>query len=97
MRDEPEVRVALHAGVAAYLDRLDAAGVTDRDLLRTLSRGDALARIARHLLLIVVWLPLALPGAILHAPAGLLVQLAAPLLTPAERRARGDEGCWRGC
>ena len=29
-----------------------------------------------------MWLPLALPGAILHAPAGLLVQLAAPVLTP---------------
>ena len=81
VRDEPEVR-SLYARVAAYLDRLDAAGVSDRDLQRTLSRGDALARIARHLLLIVVWLPLALPGAILHAPAGLLVQVAAPVLTP---------------
>jgi glycerol-3-phosphate O-acyltransferase/dihydroxyacetone phosphate acyltransferase len=79
--DEPEVK-ALYARVSAYLDRLDAAGVTDRDLLRTLSRGDALVRIARHLLLIVVWLPLALPGAILHAPAGFMVQLAAPVLTP---------------
>ena len=81
VRDEPEVR-SLYARVAAYLDRLDAAGVSDRDLQRTLSRGDALARIARHLLLVVVWLPLALPGAILHAPAGLLVQVAAPVLTP---------------
>jgi 1-acyl-sn-glycerol-3-phosphate acyltransferase len=78
VRDEPQVQ-ALYARVAAYLDRLDAAGVGDRDLRRTLSRGDALAR---HLLLIVVWLPLALPGAILHTPAGLLVQLAAPVLTP---------------
>jgi len=81
VRDEPQVQ-SLYARVADYLDRLDAAGLTDRDLRRTLSRGDALARIARHLLLIVVWLPLALPGAILHAPAGLLVQLAAPVLTP---------------
>ncbi len=81
VRDEPEVS-ALYTRVSAYLDRLDAAGVSDRDLRRTLSRGDALARIARHLVLIVVWLPLALPGAILHAPVGLLVQLAAPMLTP---------------
>jgi 1-acyl-sn-glycerol-3-phosphate acyltransferase len=81
VRDEPQVKT-LYARVAAYLDRLDAAGVGDRDLRRTLSRGDALARIARHLLLLLVWLPLALPGAILHAPVGLLVRFAAPVLTP---------------
>jgi len=32
--------------------------------------------------LLVVWLPLALPGVILHAPAGLLVSWTAPMLTP---------------
>jgi 1-acyl-sn-glycerol-3-phosphate acyltransferase len=81
VKDEEEVK-ALYARVSAYLDRLEAGGLTDRDLRRALGRGEAAGRIARHLLLIVVWLPLALPGAILHAPAALLVQLAAPVLTP---------------
>jgi 1-acyl-sn-glycerol-3-phosphate acyltransferase len=81
VKDDQEVK-ALYVRVSAYLDRLDAGGLTDRDLRRALRRGEAAARIARHLLLVLVWLPLALPGVILHAPAGLLVQLAAPVLTP---------------
>ena len=96
MRDEPEVK-ALYARVAAYLDRLDAAGVSDRDLQRTLSRGDALARIARHLMLIVVWLPLALPGAILHAPAGSAGAAGRAGADAAQGRAGGDEVAGRAC
>jgi glycerol-3-phosphate O-acyltransferase / dihydroxyacetone phosphate acyltransferase len=81
VKDEPAVR-ALYARVAAYLDRLSADGLTDRDLTRALRPGESLGRFARQLALLLVWLPLALPGAILHAPAGLLIKLAAPLLTP---------------
>jgi len=81
VRDDPEVK-ALYARVEAYLDRLRDGGLTDRDLQRGLRPMEALERVARHLLLLLVWLPLALPGAILHAPAGILVKVAAPLLTP---------------
>jgi glycerol-3-phosphate O-acyltransferase/dihydroxyacetone phosphate acyltransferase len=81
VREDPEVR-ALYSRVAAYLDRLRDGGLSDRDLQRDPGPGDAIQRVARHLLLLLVWLPLALPGAILHAPAGILVKLAAPLLTP---------------
>jgi 1-acyl-sn-glycerol-3-phosphate acyltransferase len=81
VKDEPEVK-ALLARVAAYLDRLRAQGLTDRDLSRQPRPGEAVGRVARHLLLLLVWLPLALPGVLLHAPAGILVQVAAPLLTP---------------
>jgi len=81
VREDPEVR-ALYARVEVYLDRLRDGGLTDRDLLRDVRAVDAIRRVARHLLLLLVWLPLALPGAILHAPAGILVKLAAPLLTP---------------
>jgi 1-acyl-sn-glycerol-3-phosphate acyltransferase len=81
VKGEPEVR-ELIARVGAYLDRLDAAGLGDRDLARGLRPGETTLRVARHLVLLLVWLPLALPGAILHAPIGLLVLLAAPLLTP---------------
>ena len=81
VKDDAEVK-ALVARVERYLDRLQAAGLTDRDLQRDLRPGEALRRVARHVILLVIWLPLALPGAILHAPAGVLVQLAAPLLSP---------------
>jgi glycerol-3-phosphate O-acyltransferase/dihydroxyacetone phosphate acyltransferase len=81
VKDQPEVK-ALFARVAAYLDRLAAVGLGDRDLERVVPAGEALRRVARHLLLLLVWLPLALPGAVLHAPAGLLVRWTAPLITP---------------
>jgi hypothetical protein len=81
VKDDAEVR-ALYARVARYLDRLRAAGLSDRDLQRDLRPREALRRVARHVILLVIWLPLALPGAILHAPAGILVRLAAPLLSP---------------
>jgi 1-acyl-sn-glycerol-3-phosphate acyltransferase len=81
VRDHDEVR-ALVARVAAYLDRLRAEGLSDRDLSRDVRPGETSGRVIRHLLLLLVWLPLAVPGVILHAPAALLVRLAAPLLSP---------------
>jgi hypothetical protein len=81
VKDDVEVK-ALYQRVVAYIDRLDAEGLADRDLARTFTPGETAGRIARHLLLLIVWLPLALPGVILHAPAGLLVGWTAPMLTP---------------
>jgi 1-acyl-sn-glycerol-3-phosphate acyltransferase len=81
VKDDVEVK-SLYQRVEAYIDRLDAEGLADSDLARTFTSGETAGRIARHLLLLIVWLPLALPGVILHAPAGLLVGWTAPMLSP---------------
>jgi glycerol-3-phosphate O-acyltransferase/dihydroxyacetone phosphate acyltransferase len=81
VKDQHEIQV-LFSRVAAYLDRLSAEGLSDHALRSDLPPEQTAGRVARHLLLLMVWLPLALPGIIIHAPAGLLVQFAAPLLTP---------------
>jgi hypothetical protein len=54
--------------MVAYLARLDAAGLTDRDLVRGLDRKSLVLRSLDNVLRLCVWLPLALPGAPLHAP-----------------------------
>ncbi len=81
VKDDPAV-AALFERVAAYLERLRAAGLTDRDLRRPIRAGESLGRIARHLLLMLVWAPLAVPGAILHAPIGVFASWAGRRLTP---------------
>lgn len=81
VRDRPEV-VALFGRVRDYLDRLRAAGVTDRDLHRAVSPFEAGVRLLRHAAFAFVWLPLALPGAPLFVPAGLVVRVAAPVFAP---------------
>jgi len=67
VRDQPEA-VALRARVEGYLARLDAAGLADRDLVRGMDRRELVWRSVDNLLRIGVWMPLALPGAPLHAP-----------------------------
>ena len=79
--NEPTV-MGLFTSVRAYLDRLDLAGLTDRDLRRTMGPMEGFARVMRHLLLAFVWLPLALPGALLFVPLGLLVRVAGTKFAP---------------
>ena len=81
VRGDPEVE-RVYGEVRDYLDRLREAGLADRDLDRNVSMGERVGKIVRHLLLILVWIPLAIPGFLLHAPVGLLVVSAARLLTP---------------
>jgi len=81
VKDEPAVR-QLYARVRAYLDRLAAAGLTDRDLRRTMRRRETVARVVRHVTLVVVWLPLALLGAVVHVPVGLLLDITGDRLNP---------------
>jgi 1-acyl-sn-glycerol-3-phosphate acyltransferase len=81
VRDEPVVR-RLYARVRAYLDRLAAAGLTDRDLRRTMRRRETVLRVVRHVTLVVVWLPLALLGAVIHLPLGLLLDVTGDRLNP---------------
>lgn len=66
-RDVPEVR-AFYDDVESYLTLLDALGLSDWDLKRPVSRGRWVMRVIRHLALLVVQVPLALPGLIIHLP-----------------------------
>jgi len=75
--DDPAVS-ALYGQVDAYLDRLELAGLTDRDLVR----GSLLRRGLANLAAVVLWLPLALPGALVHLPLGLLVGFAGLAFAP---------------
>lgn len=78
---DPRV-VDLMARVRAYQDRLDDLGVSDRELARDLSRSEVAARMLRHLVLVLFWLPLTIPGAPLHVPTVVFARLAGPRLTP---------------
>jgi glycerol-3-phosphate O-acyltransferase/dihydroxyacetone phosphate acyltransferase len=76
-------RVAeLMTRVRAYQDRLDELGISDRELARDLSRREVAARMIRHLVLVLFWLPLTIPGAPLHVPAVVFARVAGPRLTP---------------
>lgn len=67
VRDVAEVKT-IYAHVAAYLDRLDELDVSDRDLRGEMTAAGALWKTVKYFALIVFWLPLALPGALLHGP-----------------------------
>ncbi len=66
-RDVPEV-AAFYADVEAWLAVLDALGLSDWDLRKPVSTLSWAFRVARHVSLLVLEVPLALPGLILHAP-----------------------------
>jgi 1-acyl-sn-glycerol-3-phosphate acyltransferase len=81
VKDDPEV-VAIVAGVRAYQQRLDDLGLTDADLRRRIGPLEAFGLLVRQLVLALVWLPLAVPGVVLHAPILSLAALAGERLTP---------------
>lgn len=80
LRDEPEV-AALYHDVEVYLQELRILGVNDPQLERGVSRAQWLGRVVRHLFLVLVLAPLALPGLLLHAPVLLTAVLAGETLT----------------
>jgi 1-acyl-sn-glycerol-3-phosphate acyltransferase len=69
---QPDV-VAIVDRVRAYLDRLAGLGISDRDLSRELWPIEVVARLAKNLVYLGIWMPLALPGLILHAPLGYFI------------------------
>jgi glycerol-3-phosphate O-acyltransferase/dihydroxyacetone phosphate acyltransferase len=81
VKSHPDV-AAMYQRVEAYLDRLRAVGLNDRDLRRRLRASEIAARIAAQLLLMFVWLPLALPGVVLFLPLGMIIRLAGPRFAP---------------
>lgn len=61
---------ALSRDVEDYQARLDLLGVRDHQLRRPISRGHTLKKILTRGLKMLLLLPLAIPGAILHLPVG---------------------------
>jgi len=77
----PEVR-AIYDAVSHYQDRLDAIGLTDRDLKRSFSATEIFARFYRNVLRVVLWLPLAAPGSLVHIPLALAIRFFGVTLSP---------------
>ncbi|MCB9729772.1 MAG: 1-acyl-sn-glycerol-3-phosphate acyltransferase [Deltaproteobacteria bacterium] len=82
-------KVAGDPAVAALLDRvrryearLTALGLTDHDLVGGASKRALMARVAVHGGLLLMWLPLALLAAPIHAPLGLLLRWLAWRFAP---------------
>lgn len=78
---DPRV-VALLERVRGYQRRLDELGLGDEELAREVRPADAARRVARYLALVLIWLPLMIPGAPLHLPAVGLARIAGSRLTP---------------
>lgn len=81
VRERPDVR-ALYARARRYQDRLDDLGLADRDVQRDQRPGEVAGRVLRHVLLALVWLPLAAIGGLVHFPLIFLIRLAGPRLAP---------------
>jgi glycerol-3-phosphate O-acyltransferase/dihydroxyacetone phosphate acyltransferase len=78
---DPEVRITMRR-LHEYVARLEAVGLDDRDLQRRVGRAEAWSRLARHLALALLWLPLAVPGLVVHFPVGMLARLAGHRFAP---------------
>ena len=74
-QEHPEVE-ALYGDVARYRFHLDALGIEDGALDGRPSRSTWAIRVVRHLFLVLVLAPLALPGSLIHAPVLALAVLA---------------------
>ncbi|GIW70930.1 MAG: hypothetical protein KatS3mg102_0472 [Planctomycetota bacterium] len=81
VRDEPKVR-ALYARVRDYLGRLEELGLSDAALRHGVGAREAAARALEHALLLLMWLPLAALGAVVHLPVGLGLAALAESLAP---------------
>ncbi len=79
--EQPEVK-RLFAAVGRFRERLDALDLSERDLQRRFDGGTIVARFWRRTGPALLWLPLALPGLLLHGPAAIATGLLAGRLTP---------------
>lgn len=79
-QDNPKV-AELYGEVEAYLFKLSALGLRDRDLQKPLSVKVWVTKLIAHLLLLFVLLPLALPGLVVHAPILIAAVVAGDALT----------------
>jgi 1-acyl-sn-glycerol-3-phosphate acyltransferase len=80
LKDEPDV-AELYRDMEVYLDQLDALGLSDRDLRQALSKRRWAFHVARHLILMLVFIPLAMPGILIHTPVLIAAVFAGDGLT----------------
>lgn len=78
---DPRVLELMHE-VRGYQRKLDELEISDRELARDLSKLEVVLRVVRHLVLLVLVLPLTIPGAPLHVPPLVFARYASPRLTP---------------
>lgn len=78
--DNPKVH-QLYGDVSAYLFKLSALGLRDRDLTKPLSVKVWATKLIAHFILLFVLAPLALPGVIIHAPILVAAVIAGDALT----------------
>jgi glycerol-3-phosphate O-acyltransferase/dihydroxyacetone phosphate acyltransferase len=78
--DNPKVHT-LYGEVSAYLFKLSALGLRDRDLTKPLKAKVWITKLIAHLILLFVLAPLALPGVIIHAPILIAAVIAGDALT----------------
>jgi hypothetical protein len=81
VRNDPEV-IVLYKRVERYLDELDVLGLSDEDLDDDANLRSRRQRAARNVMLVLLWLPLALPGFVVFAPVGQLVSMASHSVAP---------------
>lgn len=81
VKDEPAVR-AIYARVEAWLDRLRNAGLSERDLDDGVGPWSSLVHVVRHLALMFLWIPLAVPGLLVFVPAILSTRFLGPRVSP---------------
>jgi glycerol-3-phosphate O-acyltransferase / dihydroxyacetone phosphate acyltransferase len=80
-KDHPEVQV-IRERVSSYLDDLAALGLRDRDVRRPLRPARLIRKLTVHMLLVLLWLPIAILGAPVHAPVAVLLRIASKHLPP---------------
>ncbi len=67
--DDPEMQ-EFRRGVEDYQARLDMLGIKDHQLRQPMSLGQAFRKLMLRSITMLVFLPLAIPGALLHLPVG---------------------------
>ena len=72
--DDPEMQ-QYRRDVEDYQARLDLLGIRDHQLRRPLTVGQALRKLLLRFVTMLVFMPLAIPGALLHLPVGWIAAL----------------------
>lgn len=81
VKEKPEVQ-QLFGRVQEYLERLGDVGMTDHQLRQPPRPGALMLKFLRQMVWTFIWLPLAAPGVIIHAPVGLLAAWGGHRFTP---------------
>jgi 1-acyl-sn-glycerol-3-phosphate acyltransferase len=80
LKEVPDV-AALYRDMEVYLAQLDALGLKDRDLRQALSKRRWAFHVVRHLVLMLIFIPLAMPGILIHTPVLIAAVFAGDGLT----------------